>query len=166
MICPESGSLRCFFFINVFNFEDDFSNSYSKRELNWGIPRFKIWHEVKHIAVSPNLNPSMSTITVIKIKNYLSWRIFELGTEFIFFILHCSCIVGQYKYKNTLMLAFYTSYLKACFFCSLEKSPWYVPAKIFWNKQHRTVSKKKWKIYLLNSFPYQFLHSRKVPIFM
>ena len=41
---------------------------------------------------------------------------FELGTEFIFFILHCSYNVGQYEYKNTLMLAFYLPYLKGCFF--------------------------------------------------
>ena len=46
--------------------------------------KLKIWHDVKHIAVWPNLNPSTSTITVIKIKNYLNWSIFELGTKFIF----------------------------------------------------------------------------------
>ena len=71
----------------------------------------------------------MSTIIVIKIKNYLNWSIFELGAEFVFFTLHCSYIVGQYEYKNALVLAFYSPYPKGCFFCSLEKSPWYVPAK-------------------------------------
>ena len=45
---------------------------FSHSEMNWGIPKYKIWHDVKHIAVSPNLNPSMSTITVTKIKNYLN----------------------------------------------------------------------------------------------
>ena len=55
-----------------FKFEDDFSNSNSTVKLKWSIPKFKIWHDVKHFAVSPNLNPSMSTITVIKIKNYLN----------------------------------------------------------------------------------------------
>ena len=132
----ESASLKFFFFTATcllltadFKFEDGFSNSNSIMQLNLGILKFKIWHDVKHIAVSPNLNPSMSTITDIKIKNYLNWSIFELGTEFIFFILCCWYIVAQYEYKNILMLAIYSSYLKDSFFCSLEKLPWYVPAK-------------------------------------
>ena len=89
----------------------------------------KIDNLAKHIAVSQNLNPSMSTITIIKIKNYLNWSIFELGTEFIFFILDCSYIVDQHECKNNLLLAFYSSSLKGCLFISLEKSPRYVPAK-------------------------------------
>ena len=119
---------------------------------NWGILKFKMLHDVKHIAVATNLNPSMSTITVIKTKNYLNWSIFELGTEFIFFILHCSYFVGQCKYKNTRMLAFYSPYLKGWFFLLPRKISMVRTCKIFWNKQHRTVSKKKWKIYVLNSF--------------
>ena len=72
----------------------------------------------------------ISKISKIKIENYLNWRIFNLGTEFIFLILQCSYIVVHYECKNTLILAFYLSYLKDCFFfCSLEKLSWCVPAK-------------------------------------
>ena len=49
-------------------------------------------------------------------------------------VIFCRSI---WTYKNTFMLVFYSSHLKDCFFCSLEKSPWYVPAK-YWNKQHRS----------------------------
>ena len=58
----------------------------------------------------------MSTITVIKVKNYLNWSLFELGTEFIFFHFTLLIYYRRYEYRNALVLAFYSSYLKGCFF--------------------------------------------------
>ena len=114
LIYSESGSLRCFFqrlFYHWFQVWGWFSKFKFHNITESGYSKFKIWHDVKHIAVSPNLNSSMSTITVKKIKNYLNWRIFELGTKFnfSFWTAHILSI-----YQNTLMLAFYSWFLKDC----------------------------------------------------
>ena len=76
-----------------------------KSGMTWNILQFhQIWIQVWAQSQSQKLKTTWT-------KAYL-----KLGTEFIFLILHCSYIVGQYEYKNTLMLAFYSPYMKGCFF--------------------------------------------------
>ena len=56
-----------------------------------------------------------------------------------FFILHWSYFVVQYEHIRILLCWSFTRHIweTVFFFCSLEKSTWYVPAK-YWNKQHRS----------------------------
>ena len=121
LIYSESGSLRYFFSATCLSLISSLWMIFQIQipQYNWiGIwyAKTEIWLDVKDIEVSPNLNPSVSTITTIKIKNYFKWSMFEPGTKFTFFILICSYVVGQCEQKNTLMLAFYSSYLKGYFF--------------------------------------------------
>ena len=100
--------------------------------MNWGIPKFKIWHDVKHIAVLSNLNASMSRITVIENKSYLNWSIFELRIEFLFsfFTAHILLVNMNILFNmNVLLCLPFTRHIWKAIFLPLEKLPWYVPAK-------------------------------------
>ena len=65
----------------------------------------------------------MSTIADIKIRNYLNWKIFEIGTEFIFFILYCSFLMSvNMNIRILLCLPFTRHIWKTVFFFVLSKN--------------------------------------------
>ena len=119
-----------YFFIADFKFEDDFSNSNSTIWLNRDIPKFKIWHDVNILhfikfQFKYEHNRRHKNKKLLELKN-----IWNRNRIYFFHFILLIYNVGQYEHKNTLMFAFYSSYLKDCFFfCSFEKSPWCVPAK-------------------------------------
>ena len=121
LIYSESGSLRYFFSATCLSLISSLWMIFQIQipQYNWiGIwyAKTEIWLDVKDIEVSPNLNPSVSTITTIKIKNYFKWSMFEPGTKFTFFILICSYVVGQYEQKTLLCWPFTRHIWKAIFF--------------------------------------------------
>ena len=122
----ESGSLRCFFSatclslisslrtifqiqIPQYNWTGVFQNlKLAWRKTYCSFTKFESKYEYNHSHKNQKL---------------LELKLFELGTQFIFFILHYSVNM------NNLMLAFYSSYLKGCFFLLSRKIAKYVPTK-------------------------------------
>ena len=93
--------------------------------MNWGIPKFKIWHDVKHIAVLSNLNVSMSRITVIENKSYLNWSIFELRIDFLFsfFTAHILLVNMNILFNMNVLLCWpFTRHIWKAIFLPLSRN--------------------------------------------
>ena len=111
-----------YFFIADFKFEDDFSNSNSTIWLNRDIPKFKIWHDVNILhfikfQFKYEHNRRHKNKKLLELKN-----IWNRNRIYFFHFILLIYNVGQYEHKNTLMFAFYSSYLKDCFFFVLSKN--------------------------------------------
>ena len=92
-------------------------------------------------------------------------HIWTKNQNFLFFILHCSYVVDHYEYKNTLILAFYLSYLKGRFFASSKNRHGTYPLNILKQTTQNSVQEKMENVssililQLIFAFPQKFLNS-------